>query len=537
MNLERMASPGPATALRAKLRALYFRWPLEGDPNPIRWIQEQEVLDRLSPHFDVVTIDKGGDYGRLVDRHKPDLVLFESKAVAARKPVIVGARGDTSVPKAMLIRSDAMCYSRRDLLDDVEMLDIDACFAIDSLYAFYLEELRERLFYIPHSVDPTVFRNYGLPKSELIAFYGHFLPSRPWKVETARVLKEAFTCTFHPHDTTRTSASSTRMAFGEAYARRLNQAEFVPVEGGFHNMVTRKFLEVPAVGATLVAPRFEMLEQFGFADMVNCVLGQPSELVEKIDHLLAHPAEHRGLTAAGQRLVRERHLHAHRRQLRDWFHAFSAKPAGSVVRQSSVFGEFFTVEGPQASEVPPLAPAEMPIDHVLLKRAERAIGARDLAAAEGDLIACMNLLYARHFMEPRFYLALVRLLQGRALEALFFLTAHFVKRAARKGAQTLDPREAALLIVAYLALGEPAKAAAVAEVHRGLDHPELHHAMLMVGMDNPEPNRTASLFNLVPLNDPHVWGVFVRDVARAHGREVTMDLSPSLDGFPEGTDA
>ena len=516
--MDERALMGAGTGRSRKPRALYFRWPLTGEFNPVRWVQEEEALDRLTPHFEVVICEEDGDYAALLDRHRPDLAIFESKAVAARKPVITGARDNKSVPKAMLVRSDAMCHSRLGLLADVDQLGIDACFAIDWLYAFYLSELKERLFYMPHSVNPRIFRNFGLPKSELIAFYGHFLPSRPWKIEAARVLKAAYPCTFHPHDTTRTNADSTRMVYGEAYARELSRARFAPVEGGFHNMVTRKFLEVPGVGSALVAPRFEMLEQFGFVDMHNCVLGEPGELPDKLDLLMADPGRYAALVAAGSRLVRSRHLHANRTQIRDWYEAFVAAPPGSVIRQTAVFGDFVAVPQDQAERHPALTPTTRPIDHFLLARAEAAVAARDLERAEADLVACMNLIYARYFMEPRFYLAIVRLLQGRASEALFFLTSNYVNRGARKGLETLDPREAALLVVAYLAMDEGEKADEICALHGGRGHPELTLAAGLCGRTTPPRARSTSLFNLMPLHEPATWIAFVADVARAHGR-------------------
>ncbi len=507
---------------------VYVRSPLTGNPNPIRFLQEQEIIDRLLPTFEVVLCEESGDYAEILDRHRPDLVLFELKAMPGQPVILRGVRDNRSVPKALLIRSDPMCYTRPLALQQVEALGIDGCFVIDPLYAYYMEELADRLFVMPHSVDTRTFRDYGLPKTDIVAFFGHFLPSRPWRVEAAAQLRQAFPCKFFPHDTSRTSGATTRMEFGETYARRINAAQFVPVEGGFHHALTRKFFEVPACRSVLVAPRIPALAEYGFEDMRNCVLGDVAELPDKLERLLREPGRYDAVALAGMQLVHERHSNEGRTQLLDWLRAFQARRPGEAIRQRSTFGGFEAVPAEAvAGGAGPARPGE-PIDHFLIRIAETAIARRDLDRAEAYLVRCMNLLYARHFLEPRFYLALVRLLQGRALEAIYFLTHNHVTRMSARGSRVLDPREAAMLVLAYLCLGDRSKAEAVGRLHSALDHRELRWALELVGLE-PQGNRagppTLSLFSKFPLLSREAWDRFACDAMAAHG----LAAAPSAD--------
>ena len=513
-----LARGAPASSVENKPIALYFRHRLPASANPIRAFQDREIVELLSCSFEVKIVEDGGDYAALVDRHRPDLAVFEINSGPNPPAPLAGVRDDTSVPKALLIRSDSMCHTRPVLLQRVESYGIDACFAVDSLYGYYLEELRDRLFYMPHSVNPALFCDYQLPKTDTVTFFGHFLPSRPWRIGAANELRRSFPCTFLPHDSSRTTAATTRMSHGTDYARRISSARFVPVEGGFHHGITRKFFEVPACRAALVAPRIEGLAEYGFRHMENCILGEPAELAGMMRQLLEDGDAYASLVDAGARLVQERHVQRERTQLREWLDAFRRARPGEVVRQRGIFSGFETRAASDTGRVSAPIRADMPIDQYLLGKAEVAIRERRLADAEADLVRCMNLLYARYFLEPRFYLAMVRLLQGRANEAIYFLVGNYVNRVVPRGGRTLDPREAAMLIVAYRCLDQHDKATGIARLHLALSHPELDRASRSAGIvpERREGERTRSLFPRAKIETNGEWAEFINDALLAH---------------------
>ncbi len=79
--------------------------------------------------------------------------------------------------------------------------------------------------------------------------------------------------------------------------------------------VNMRIFEVLAAGSLLVtnAPCHQDLAALGLEDRQHLVLyHSPQELVDLIDHYLAHPEERRAIAAAGCALVKERHTYVHR---------------------------------------------------------------------------------------------------------------------------------------------------------------------------------------------------------------------------------
>ena len=492
---------------------VYFRGRVPGEVNPIREIQEREITDRITPFFDLVIDEKGGDYAEIIERHRADVALFETKAVIHEKPVLHGVGGNSSIPKVLLIRSDPLCYTRPMLLDMVADYGIDACFAVDSLYERYLEAIRDILYVVPHSIDPAVFRDYGLKKTNTVSYFGHFLPSRPWRIDTARQLRDRFACTFFPHDTARTTAETTRMVYGEAYARQINATRFTPVEGGYCHLITRKFLEAPGARSLLVCPPFPELANYGFVDGETCVTAEPGEIVDKLDALERDEALYAQIVEGGYRLVHTRHRNAHRSQMRDWYEAFRRRQPGQRVVQQGAFGPFeLEAQGPSKP-----FKRERPFDHFLLDEAERAIREHRIEDAEQDAIRAMNLMFARNLAEPRFVLAIVRLLQGKPDQAIYFLTSNFVGLLAPRGATALDPREAAWLALAYLCADRTEKAWSVVGLHAHRRHRELDWVKELLGFPAAgEGAETATLYGQLKSETREDWLALVRPIAEAN---------------------
>jgi hypothetical protein len=371
-------------------------------------------------------------------------------------------------------------------------------------------------------VDIGQFRDFGMTRTSVVTFFGHFMPQRPWRIEAAKRLRPLFPCTMFPHDTWRTNEINTRMRYGELYARTLNTSQFVPVEGSYYQLFTRKFFETPACRTALVVPRIGALAAFGFVDMKNCIMGEPAELAEKIDHFLADEAAYESLVDSGRALIEERHSHKQRTQIRDWFEAFRARAAATRIVQDGPFGPFRAEPFERPAALPSVGRRPQ-IDLILLHRGINALKKRKLVPAERDLILCMDLLYARYFAEPRFYLALVRLLQGRPREAIYLMSTIYLDRLEERELTTADPRAAAFIVLAYLCMNEMQKAADVLAIHGHLVRDELF--WVREYFENPPPLPPAgapqnlSLFSYMPMGFD-AWKKFVRDAATASGVEI-----------------
>lgn len=84
----------------------------------------------------------------------------------------------------------------------------------------------------------------------------------------------------------------------------------------------RKFFEIPAAGAVLIAKPFTGFEQAGFKHLENCYVTEPENVVEAVEYLEAHPIQAQQIANAGRNLIYEKHsVDARSKQLEIAFRA------------------------------------------------------------------------------------------------------------------------------------------------------------------------------------------------------------------------
>ncbi len=448
-------------------RLLFLRWVKPGQP-PFLLHQLGEHVATLQQFFDVVVVDRAGDYDELCDRHQPDLALFESGIYAGPQRSLVNTHRHPQVPKLGFLNADAFDPVRATFVADMDDWGVRHYLTVSVSMADYTPELADRLYCWPNAIDPTVHRDHGLPKTVPVLLTGSKARHYPWRNEVSRLLAQHHPTLSMPHFGWADSDQSRRMAVGEDYARLINAARLAPTCGSFTRDLVRKHLEIPGSRTCLVTQRSAALEAAGFVDMRTCVFAEPHDVLDKVATVLADPDLLTSITDAGHSLVHGRHTLVHRRQVRDWYDLWTQHGSADHIVQENPTG--------------PLTwrpPARRPRERIVVPAAEdRRLLAEGWAAVEEGRHGTARRAFERasnfHYQPEaevgRCWSLLLTGRPGRAQATIDALLDHAVQHSA---AVRPDPVQWSLHLRALLCRGRLPQATREAARFPDLGHPEL----------------------------------------------------------------
>jgi hypothetical protein len=449
-----------------KPRMLYFRLNDRDLPQFITG-HFDDHLRCLSQFFDVVLIDDNADYDEAVDRHRPDLALFESGVYARAGRQIRNTHTHPDIPKIGFLDADAYCLTRGVFLSDMDDWGVETFFAIATSATGYTPDIADRTYAWPNFADRSVFRTYPGGKTQTIMLSGSRETNYPWRVKVDRILRERFPVREIPHAGWFDKDAAKAMPTGEAYARTLSSALIVPTCGTIAEDLVRKHFEIPASGALLLTERTPAVEAAGFVDMENCVFADESDVADKVEHLLGDPDALAAIAAAGQRLAHERHSIENRDQLRQWYELDRSRRSGQRIVQRGLFAPLALEE----SGAGPVGVVAAPgIDRILIAEGETLLAGDRPGPAAERFAEVLNY----HFEpEAAFGLARSRLASGRPAEARRML--EYSTGVVRKphGASHPDSVQWAWLIRALLCEGALDRA-----IDAAAEYPDHHHPQL-----------------------------------------------------------
>lgn len=264
-------------------RLLFLRFTARVLPAFIR-LQLQQQVDCLSQSFEVVVVNDGHvDYRALCDRHRPDLVLFESGVYVGPRDV-ANLYAYPEIPKLGFVHADAFCPTRKIAIDDMARWGITTYFTTSASLGAYTPNIASSLFVWPNFVDECQFRDYGVPKLVPVLFTGSQAVHYPWRSRQNTIISQHYPTLQCPHFGWGTDAdkAGNRMLVGDSYARLLSTAWCAPTCGTFANDFVRKHLEIPASNTCLVTERTPVLEAAGFVDGENCIFVDDTDVLDKL---------------------------------------------------------------------------------------------------------------------------------------------------------------------------------------------------------------------------------------------------------------
>ncbi|MEJ0038434.1 MAG: glycosyltransferase [Gammaproteobacteria bacterium] len=472
-------------------KLVLFRSSSDGLPAFIRLhlAQQQACLEQF---FDVVLIEKDCDYAQVCDEHEPDMALFESGVYATRPRRITSTNSHPQVLKAGFINSDAYCLTRSSFVSDMERWGVGTYFGIAVSLGEYFPAIADQLFTWPNFVDPELYRDYGETKLIPVCSTGSAARHYPWRNRINKVLSQCYPSLAMPHFGWFSAANSTRMVFGEKYARLLNASVFAPTCGTIAREVVRKHFEIPACRTCLLTEKAASIEAAGFEDGVNCLFVDDKDVAEKVEYLLTHPDDLRRITDAGHELVHSRHTARQRSQIYDWYRLKRAVGPDQRVIQPGPFEPLRLAESGSRAHQHAISSGP---ERTLLREGYRHLTAQQYAEAERCFIRCLNY----HFIpEPLLGLARCRLASGRPREALTDLARLIHRELGFHHAIDPDPVEWAWYLMTLLCCGEKAAALARADRFTTARHIELAYASTVLAL--LDDNRNGKL--ALPVSSP-----------------------------------
>ncbi|WP_246849578.1 glycosyltransferase [Rubellimicrobium arenae] len=470
----------PETGTR-RPKLAFFQWNHAGNAQSSQFlvIHMQDHVACLREYFDVVVINEDCDFAEICDRHEPDLVLFESgyRTHGSRRIEVRNTDANLHLPRLGFHNGDPWCDRRAGFLSDMDHWRIETFFTISTRMADYTPAIADRVFVWPNFINPRTFHDYGLPKTVPVMLTGQAGPLYPWRQAVYPELSGHYACLVTP--TFRyESRSAGRMLSGESYARALNASFVAPACGTMGNEFVRKHLEIPGSLCCLLTQRTPVLEAAGFVDMENCVFAEAAEIVDRVDHLLAHPDRLEAITKAGHDLVHGRHTLRHRPQILQWYQLQAGLRPGERIVQPHPFADL-TVAAETRRATWSGGPA---LDRTLLERGRAQFAAGQVRTARQSFEACLALV--GYLPEARLELARCDLADGDPAAARRRLAALIATTVSDYGAQDPDPVELAWYLVALMASGEVGQAQLSLGRYPGMSNPLLdrvRHSLARLG--------------------------------------------------------
>lgn len=433
-------------------------------------------VDCLSCFFDVTVISGDCDYDEVCGRIEPDLALFESGVYRRGSIDIRNVRSNAQVPKLGLLNADAYCVTRSLFLADMERWGVDTYFTISVAMGEYFPEISADLFVWANSIDPTVFKDYGIEKSTIALGIGSHAPHYPWRTKINELIRTTYQAEQHAHQGWFDAQKAKGMVHGESYAKLLNRAFFVPTCGTIAKEVVRKHFEIPGSRSCLVTERTAALEAAGFIDMENCIFADEHDVLDKIDALLRDAALYDRIVSAGYALAHSRHTIAARSEIYDWYRLRQRRKPGERIVQTCPFGGLQLV--PEHGSSGNVHVISNGVDRALLEAANHRLRDGDISKAD----RLFRTVRQFHFM-PEVSLGLTEchLQAGRpyaalvtSLEAIEALTRHYPTFVP-------DPIEWSYFIRSLLCIGDVREAIARLNQFPDLHHEELDRLRLVLG--------------------------------------------------------
>ncbi|SCB08477.1 Glycosyl transferases group 1 [Bradyrhizobium shewense] len=463
-----------------KPKLVFFQYKYDDELPAFLLAHKREHVKCLSEFFNVVVVDHDCDYAHICDIHHPDLTLFEGGVPfpSCRRPKVSSAHANAHIPKLGLLNSDAFCCGRAGFLSDMDHLGITTYFAIATAAAENTPAISDSLFIWPNSIDPDLYRDYGVWKSIPVLFAGNNTALYPWRQRMMRLISKNYSSLICNHPGYAPRREQQQIRVGEPYARMLNASVFVPSCGTLAKEVVRKHFEIPACKSCLVTESSPALQAAGFIDMVNCVFADEHDVLDKLSFLFNNQDALEAIVQAGFDLVHRSHTIKQRNQILQWYELNKAAQPHQRILQPGPFEPLRLVDASPTSNVAGIAPGGLHLR--LLQQGDQLLAQRNYEGAERLYLKCAQ--YIPWMPEPKLRLALCDLRKGNASRALSWISEPIQFTLSEYRAADPDPVEWAYFIVATLCSKDIAEAVRCANQFPWLDHEELNRARRAVAI-------------------------------------------------------
>ncbi|MFD0958305.1 glycosyltransferase family protein [Paenibacillus chungangensis] len=170
-------------------------------------------------------------------------------------------------------------------------------------------ECLSRFQWMPFSINPTIIRDYGLPKNMAYSLTGMVNERYPFREAVKREMSgiDGFQQFNHPGHKTPYEPG---MFINDKYATALNRSKLSFTCGSVGQIPVAKFFEIPGCRSLLLAEPNADVEELGFKDGEHYAACTSHNVRERALYYNEHEEERRMLTDKGYSLVHRHHSNA-----------------------------------------------------------------------------------------------------------------------------------------------------------------------------------------------------------------------------------
>lgn len=214
--------------------------------------------------------------------------------------------------KAFILGDYWSLKSERQLNRDMESVGMSYIF---SLFRESLKKISSRtakMVWVPPSVDPEIFRDWGLEKEYTVGFLGSGCHRRrssyPERYRMTESLSSEFGDRFytsgHPgwgyH-------KMSHPLIGSGFSRAINRCQMFVSTSGTIGHCNPKYYEIAASGSLLLCQSAADMDHSGFIDGETCAVCTEGDIIEKVRFYESHPYVSEGIIRRAGKLIESSH--------------------------------------------------------------------------------------------------------------------------------------------------------------------------------------------------------------------------------------
>jgi len=238
---------------------------------------------------------------------KPDFILLNDLR-PTRCPEITGV-GGVDIPLGIIMHD--LQYKpeiRKAFIADNGIRHLFVHYR--SYFLRHYAEFSDRMVWFPHWIEPSVFKDYGQPKSYEYLLMGCAEPSvYPLRARILDAMSGEPGFVYHPHPGyNRGAYTEDRYIVGTRYAKEINKAKLFLTDSSKYGYTLMKYFEAPACNSLLLAPQTEDTAELGLIPGHNFIDISEADFLEKARYFAAnYESAGRPVARRGHDLVMERH--------------------------------------------------------------------------------------------------------------------------------------------------------------------------------------------------------------------------------------
>lgn len=248
---------------------------------------------------------------------RPDFILHYDIAWNYGLAPRIAGLGNISIPKGCVVID--IHFNPKIRKDYFKTNKIDLIFSLTKqsfLSAF--PDYSAKLRWWPFAINPSVFKNYQLPKTYKYLLMGQVYNSDkntknkshtpsgkyPFRDAVLDKMRNVPGFVFNPHPGHHAKSSS---LVNSRYAKEINKAHIFFTCGSRYHYPVLKFFEIPACYTLLLAEPVKDILDLGFIDGENFVACTRKNFYEKAMYYMKNETERKRITDNGYRFIRENH--------------------------------------------------------------------------------------------------------------------------------------------------------------------------------------------------------------------------------------